>query len=97
MIPEYYHYMLSYSPYDNLSYQAYPNLYVTSGLHDSQVQYWEPTKWVAKLRQYHTGERNSSCWTPIWRLGHGGASGRYRRLREVARQYAFLLDLAGVR
>ncbi len=94
--PEYYHYMLSYSPYDNLSYQAYPNLYVTSGLHDSQVQYWEPTKWVAKLRQYNTGDGIILLDTNM-EAGHGGASGRYRRLREVARQYAFILDLAGVR
>jgi oligopeptidase B len=94
--PEYYQYMLSYSPYDNLSYQAYPNLYVTSGLHDSQVQYWEPTKWVAKLRQYHTGDEIILLDTNM-EAGHGGASGRYRRLREIARQYAFILDLAGVR
>jgi oligopeptidase B len=95
-IPEYYSYMLSYSPYDNVTYQAYPNLYVTSGLHDSQVQYWEPTKWVAKLRQYHMGDQVIFLDTNM-EAGHGGASGRYRRLREVARQYAFILDLAGVR
>lgn len=90
--PEYYHYMLSYSPYDNVSEQAYPNLLVTSGLHDSQVQYWEPTKWVAKLRDYHTGDQQILLYTNM-EAGHGGASGRFQRLREQARQYAFLIDL----
>ncbi len=91
--PEYYHYMLSYSPYDNVTEQDYPNLLVTSGLHDSQVQYWEPTKWVAKLRDYHTGDQKMLLYTNM-EAGHGGASGRFQRLREQARQYAFLLDLA---
>lgn len=91
-IREYYDYMLSYSPYDNVTNQAYPNLYVTAGLHDSQVQYWEPAKWVAKLRQHHTGEQ--LIYMDInMEAGHGGASGRYRRLWEVARQFAFILDL----
>jgi len=92
-IKEYYDYMLSYSPYDNVSEQAYPNLLVTSGLHDSQVQYWEPTKWVAKLRQYHTGDNMILLYTNM-EAGHGGASGRFRRLRETAREYAFLVELA---
>jgi len=90
---EYYDYMLSYSPYDNVSAQAYPNLLVTSGLHDSQVQFWEPTKWVARLRHYNTGENKILLFTNL-EAGHGGASGRFHRLREIAREYAFLLNLA---
>ncbi len=92
--PEYYNYMLSYSPYDNVTRQDYPHLLVTSGLHDSQVQYWEPTKWVAKLRTYHTGDEKILLYTNM-EAGHSGASGRFRRLRELAREYAFLIDLAG--
>ncbi len=93
-IEVYYNYMLSYSPYDNVISQAYPNLYITSGLHDSQVQYFEPTKWVAKLRQYHTGDQVIYLDTNM-EAGHGGAPGRFMRLWELARQYAFILDLAG--
>jgi len=89
---EYYDYMLSYSPYDNVVEQDYPNLYVTSGLHDSQVQYWEPTKWTAKLRIHNTGESVILLDTNM-EAGHGGASGRFRRLEEITRQYAFMLDL----
>ncbi len=91
--PEYYEYMLSYSPYDNVRAQDYPHMLVTSGLHDSQVQYWEPTKWVARLRDYHTGDQDILLYTNM-EAGHGGASGRFRRLRELAMEYAFLLDLA---
>jgi oligopeptidase B len=90
---EYYDYMLSYSPYDNITAQAYPNILATSGLHDSQVQYWEPTKWVAKLREYNTGNSMILLYTNM-EAGHGGASGRFSRLREVAREYAFLIELA---
>ncbi|HSV89175.1 MAG TPA: S9 family peptidase [Bacteroidales bacterium] len=93
---EYYEYMLSYSPYDNVTSQAYPNLLVTSGLHDSQVQFWEPTKWVAKLRHYNTGDNKILLFTNL-EAGHGGASGRFHRLREIAREYAFLLNLVGKR
>lgn len=90
---EYYDYMLSYSPYDNVTEQAYPNMLILSGLHDSQVQFWEPTKWTAKLRQYDTGDNLLLLQTNM-EAGHGGASGRFRRLREIALQYAFLIDLA---
>jgi len=88
----YYEYMLSYSPYDNVTAQDFPNLLVTSGLHDSQVQFWEPTKWVAKLRHHNTGDNKILLFTNL-EAGHGGASGRFHRLREIAREYAFLLNL----
>ncbi|MEJ2238402.1 MAG: S9 family peptidase, partial [Gemmatimonadales bacterium] len=90
----YYDYMMSYSPYDNVEAKDYPNLLVTTGLHDSQVQYWEPAKWVAKLRAMKT-DNNRLLLKTNMEAGHGGASGRFRRLREVAFEYAFLLDLAG--
>ncbi len=89
---EYYDYMLSYSPYDQVSKQDYPNMLIVSGLHDSQVQFWEPTKWTAKLRDYHTGDNIILLQTNL-EAGHGGASGRFRRLREIALQYAFFLHL----
>ncbi len=89
---EFYDYMLSYSPYDNVSAQAYPNLLVTSGLHDSQVQYWEPTKWVAKLREEKTDQNLLLLFTNM-EAGHGGASGRFNPLKEIALEYAFLLML----
>ncbi len=92
---EYYEYMKSYSPYDNITEQYYPNLLVTTGLHDSQVQYWEPAKWVAKLRAYNKGENVVLLHTNM-DTGHGGASGRFEALKEVAEEYAFLLDLEGI-
>ncbi|MCX6557882.1 MAG: S9 family peptidase [Candidatus Aminicenantes bacterium] len=94
--PECYEYMLSYSPYDNVRAKAYPALLVTTGLHDSQVQYFEPAKWVAKLRVTKT-DRNPLILKTNMDAGHGGASGRFRRLREVAFQYAFLLEQLGIR
>lgn len=92
--PECYEYMLSYSPYDNVRAKDYPALLVTTGLHDSQVQYFEPAKWVAKLRVTKT-DRNPLLLKINMEAGHGGASGRFLRLREVAFQYAFLLDQLG--
>jgi oligopeptidase B len=93
-VKEYYDYMLSYSPYDNVAAKAYPNMLVTTGLHDSQVQYFEPAKWVAKLRALKTDDNVLLLRTKM-EAGHGGVSGRYRQYRETAFQYAFLLDLAG--
>ncbi len=89
---EYYDYMLSYSPYDQVKKQSYPHLLVTSGLHDSQVQYWEPTKWVAKLRHLKTNDTLLLLFTNM-EAGHGGASGRFHALKELALEYAFLLLL----
>lgn len=89
---EYYEYMKSYSPYDNVVAQDYPNMLVTTGLHDSQVQYWEPAKWVAKLRELKT-DSNKLLFHINMDAGHGGASGRFEALKEVAEEYAFLLDL----
>ena len=93
--PVYYDYMLSYSPYDNVKPVNYPALLVTTGLHDSQVQYWEPAKWVAKIRETKTGGESLYLWTNM-DYGHGGASGRFERYRETALEYAFLLDLEGI-
>ena len=90
---EYYDYMLSYSPYDNVEAKDYPNLLVTTGLHDSQVQYWEPAKWVAKLRANRTDDNLLLLHTEM-DAGHGGKSGRFRRYEETALVYAFMLDLA---
>jgi len=89
---EYYDYMLSYSPYDNVSTQKYPNMLVTTGLWDSQVQYWEPAKWVAKLRDKKTDD-NLLLLHINMEAGHGGASGRFKRYKETALEYAFMLDL----
>jgi len=90
----YYDYMLSYSPYDNVKKQNYPNLMVTAGYHDSQVQYWEPAKWVAKLREYKT-DTNALFLVTNMSFGHSGASGRFDALKEVAKEYAFMLQLEG--
>ena len=89
---EYYDYMLAYSPYDQVKAQDYPNILVTTGLHDSQVQYFEPMKWVAKLREYKTGD-NLLVFKTDMESGHGGASGRFKRINQSALQYAFFLDL----
>jgi oligopeptidase B len=93
---EYYDYMLSYSPYDQVKAMDYPNIIVTTGLWDSQVQYWEPAKWVAKLREMKTDD-NVLVMDCNMKAGHGGASGRFERNRITALQYAFILDLAGVK
>ncbi|MDH3444193.1 MAG: S9 family peptidase [Deltaproteobacteria bacterium] len=92
----FYDYMLSYSPYDNVERKPYPNMLVTAGLHDSQVQYWEPAKWVAKLRELKT-DNNRLLLKTNMEAGHGGATGRFRRHLETAFSYVFLLDLAGIR
>ena len=92
---KYYNYMKSYSPYDNVEEKDYPNMLVTTGLHDSQVQYWEPAKWVAKLRDMKTDSNKLLLHTDM-DSGHGGASGRFESLKEVALEYAFLLDLEGI-
>lgn len=88
---EYYDYMLSYSPYDNIEAKDYPALLVTTGFHDSQVQYWEPAKWVAKLRDMKTDDNLLMLHTNM-SFGHGGASGRFERYKEIALVYAFMLD-----
>ena len=93
---DYYHYMLSYSPYDQVTDIAYPNLLVTSGFFDSQVQYWEPLKYVAKLRDHWLGDNKLYLFMNM-DAGHGGKSGRFRIYREIALEYAFLLDLVGVK
>lgn len=92
---EYYHYMKSYSPYDNVEAKDYPAMLVTTGYHDSQVQYWEPAKWVAKLRDMKT-DNNPLIMYCNMTTGHGGASGRFARYKETAMEYAFMLDLAGL-
>ena len=90
----YYDYMKSYSPYDNVSKQKYPNMLVTTGLHDSQVQYYEPAKWVAKLRELKI-DKNLLLMHIDMEAGHGGASGRFDSLKETARDYSFVIDLEG--
>ena len=92
---DYYNYMLSYSPYDQISDIKYPNMLVTSGFFDSQVQYWEPLKYVAKLRDHWLGNNELYLYMNM-DAGHGGKSGRFQIYREIALEYAFLLDLVGV-
>ncbi len=92
---EYYDYMLSYSPYDNVESRAYPNMLITTGLFDSQVQYWEPAKWIAKLRDKKTDDKILIMHTNM-EAGHGGASGRFKRYRETALDYAFMMMLEGI-
>jgi oligopeptidase B len=91
----FYRYMLSYSPYDNVERKAYPNMLITAGLYDTQVLYVEPAKWTARLRAMKTDSNRLILRTNM-EAGHGGASGRYKRWRDVAFEYAFLLDLAGL-
>ena len=91
---EYYNYILSYSPYDQVEAKDYPNMLVTTGLHDSQVQYWEPAKWVAKLRELKTNDNELLLHTDM-KVGHGGASGRFDSIRDIARDYAWVISLAG--
>ena len=91
----YYQYMMSYSPYDNVKEINYPNLLVTTGLYDSQVQYWEPAKWVAKLRELKTNENILFLNTDM-NTGHGGSSGRFEALKDLAKEYAFLFDLENI-
>lgn len=91
----YYDYIKSYSPYDNIEAKEYPTMLVTTGYHDSQVQYWEPAKWVAKLRDMKT-DKNPLILHTNMGAGHGGASGRFNRIKEIAMEYAFILDVAGL-
>jgi oligopeptidase B len=90
-----YHYIRSYSPYDNITAQPYPHMLVTAGLNDPRVAYWEPAKWTAKLRAMKT-DRNRLLLRTNMGAGHGGASGRYELLRETAFKYAFILDVLGL-
>ena len=92
-----YHYMKSYSPYDNVKAQDYPAMLITTGLHDSQVQYWEPAKWVARLRKTRTNPEQPLLMYCNMETGHGGASGRFAALKETAMEYAFFLDLMGIK
>jgi len=93
---EFYDYMLSYSPYDNVRKTDYPNILVTTGLHDSQVQYWEPAKWVAKLREYKTDDNLLALKTDM-SAGHSGKTGRFRRIEDTALYYSFFMGLEGIR
>ena len=92
---KYYDYILSYSPYDNVRSQAYPAMLVTTGLWDSQVQYFEPAKWVARLRARKT-DSNPLLFRTTMEAGHGGKSGRFQQFREIAEEYSFVLDQAGI-
>jgi oligopeptidase B len=91
---DYYDYMISYSPYDNIESQEYPNMLVTAGYHDSQVPYWEPAKWVAKLRDLKT-DKNVLLLNTNMEAGHSGASGRFDALKDTAEKYTFILQLEG--
>ena len=93
-IREHYETMRSYSPYDNVERKSYPNLMITTGYHDSQVQYWEPAKWLAKLRELKTDSNLLIMHTEM-DAGHSGASGRFEALKTLAMEYAFLLMLEG--
>ncbi len=93
--PIYYNYIKQYSPVDNIKNASYPALLVTTGLHDSQVQYWEPAKWIAKLRTHQQGNNSLLLYTDMT-TGHGGASGRFARYRDLALEYAFLIHECGV-
>lgn len=95
-IKEYYDYILAYSPYDQVEAKDYPALLVTTGLHDSQVQYWEPAKWVAKLREMKTDD-NLLIFHINMEYGHGGASGRFQWIKETALEYAFIFDQLGIK
>jgi oligopeptidase B len=88
---EFYEYMLSYSPYDNVKQQNYPSLLVTTGFHDSQVQYWEPAKWVAKIRALNNNRVLALLHTNL-DFGHSGASGRFQKYKDIALEYAFIID-----
>ena len=91
-LKEFYDYIYSYSPYDQIKKQRYPNVLVTTGIHDSQVQYWEPAKWVAKIREFKTDSNLIYLLTDM-NSGHGGASGRYDAIKEIAKKYSFLLQI----
>ena len=93
--PDFYYYMLKYSPYDNIHTMDYPAMYITTGYHDSQVQYWEPAKYVAKLREYKT-DSNALVFDCNMDAGHGGGSGRTSERMEIAKVYAFILGLEGI-
>jgi len=93
---EYYDYMLGYSPYDQISHQAYPAVFVGTGLWDSQVQYFEPAKYVAKLRDYKT-DAKPAVFRINMEAGHGGKSGRFQRYKESAEQFAYMLEVLGVK
>ena len=92
---EYYDYILSYSPYDNVEAKEYPAMLITTGLHDSQVQYFEPAKWVARLRELKTDSNDLLLFTNM-EAGHGGATGRFKMHKETAMEYAFILDQLGI-
>ena len=92
---DYYHYMKSYSPYDNVEAKAYPDMLITAGLNDPRVSYWEPAKWSAKLRDMKTGDNVLLLKTNMG-AGHGGVSGRYEQFKEIAFEYAFILKRLGL-